>query len=131
MHYVKRIALWSFGLLLFSVAIIAAFLAIAGDNFYRWAAGQLLEGSIDRTIHVDGTFSFDVGLEPTLIVTDVWLENGPWAEKAEMARIERAEVQVAVKPLFSGIVRLPRLVVEGLTLELKTGPDGAGNTKGP
>ncbi len=131
MHYVKRITLWSLGLLLFSAAFIAAFLAIAGDNFYRWAAGQLLEGSIDRTIHVDGTFSFDVGLEPTLIVTDVWLENGPWAEKAEMARIERAEVQVAVKPLFSGIVRLPRLVVEGLTLELKTGPDGAGNTKGP
>jgi hypothetical protein len=127
MHYVKHIALWSLGLLLFSVAIIAAFLAIAGDGFYRWAAGQLLEGSIDRTIHVDGTFSFDVGLEPTLIVTDIWLENAPWAQKAEMARIDRAEVQVALKPLFSGIVRLPRLVVEGLTLDLETDADGAGN----
>ena len=127
MHYVKRVALWSLGLLLFSAVIVTAFLAIAGDNFYRWAAGRLLEGSIDRTIHFDGTFSFDVTLEPTLIVTDVWLENAPWAEKAEMARVERAEVQVALKPLFSGIVRLPRLVVDGLTLDLETGPDGAGN----
>ena len=66
MHYVKRVALWSLGLLLFAAVIVTAFLAIAGDNFYRWAAGRLLEGSIDRTIHFDGTFSFDVTLEPTL-----------------------------------------------------------------
>ena len=93
MHYVKRVALWSLGLLLFSAVIVTAFLAIAGDNFYRWAAGRLLEGSIDRTIHFDGTFSFDISLEPTLIVTDAWLENAPWAEKAEMARVDRAEVR--------------------------------------
>ena len=124
---IRKVTLWSLGLLLLSAAVIAVFLATAGDDFYRWAARQLLEDALDRQVHVDGTFSFDVGLEPTLVVTDVWIENAPWAEKSEMARVERAEVQIALMPLFSGIVQVPRLVVEGLTLELETGPDGAGN----
>jgi uncharacterized protein involved in outer membrane biogenesis len=123
----RKVALWALGLLLLSATVIVAFLAIAGDGFYRWAATQLLENALDRQVHVDGTFSFDVGLEPSLMVTDVWVENAPWAEKDEMARVERVEVQIVLKPLFSGIVQVPRLVVEGLTLELERGPDGAGN----
>ena len=66
MRRVKVIALWSLGLLLLSVFGTVVFLATAGDDFYRWAARQLLERSIDRRVNVEGTFSFDVGLEPTL-----------------------------------------------------------------
>ncbi len=127
MRRVKKIALWSLGLFLLAVALIVVFLATAGDGFYRWAAQKLLEDAIDRTVHVDGTFSFDVGLEPTLAVTDVWIENTPWAEKKEMVRIERAEIQIGLMPLFSGNVLVPRLVVEGLTLSLETSPGGEGN----
>ena len=87
MRRLKDIALWSLGLLLLSATGIVVFLATAGDDFYRWAARQLLEGAIDRPVHVEGTFSFDVGLEPTLAVTEVWIENAPWAEKPEMARL--------------------------------------------
>jgi uncharacterized protein involved in outer membrane biogenesis len=127
MRRVKKIILMSLGLFLLAAVAIVLFLATAGDGFYRWAARQLLEDAIDRTIHVDGTFSFDVGLEPTLTVTDVWIENTPWAEKKEMVRIERAEIQIGLKPLFSGNVVVPRLVVEGLTLSLEKSPDGEDN----
>jgi len=127
MRRVKGIALWSLGLLLLSAAGLAVFLATAGDGFYRWAAVQVLEGALDRQVHVEGTFSFDVGLAPTLIVTEVSIENAPWAEKKEMARIKRAEVQIALRPLFAGIVRIHRLVISDLTLNLERGPDGTGN----
>ena len=62
------------------------FLATAGDDFYRWAMRQAIAGTIDRVVRVDGAFSFDIGLEPALIVTDVWIENAPWASKKELAR---------------------------------------------
>lgn len=127
MRRLKDIALWSLGLLLLSATGIVVFLATAGDDFYRWAARQLLEGAIDRQVHVEGTFSFDVGLEPTLAVTEVWIENAPWAEKPEMARVERAEVQIALRPLFAGIVQIRRLLVQDLTLDIERGPDGTGN----
>ena len=44
-------------------AAAVVFLATAGDEFYRWALRQAIEGSLERRVVVDGTFSFDVGLE--------------------------------------------------------------------
>ncbi len=127
MRRTKMIVLWSFGVLLSAALATVIFLATAGDGFYRWAMRQAIEGRIDREIRVDGSFSFDVGLEPTLIVTDVSIENAPWADKKHMARAGRIEVQIALRPLFSGIVRISRLVVEGLNLDLERSPDGESN----
>ncbi len=123
----KAIVGWVLGLLLLLTAGTAVFLATAGDDFYRWAARQLLADAFDRPVHFDGTFSLDLGLEPTLVVTEVWIENAPWAENKEMARVERAEIQIALRPLFAGIVWIRRLVVQDLTLDLERDPDGTGN----
>jgi uncharacterized protein involved in outer membrane biogenesis len=123
----RKVALWILGLLLFSAVGIAVFLVVAGDGFYRWAADRVLENAIDRKVEIDGYFSFNIGMEPTLVVTDLWIGNATWAEKQALMRVRHFEVQVALKPLLSGIVQVPRLVVEGLSLDLETGPDGAGN----
>ncbi|MCZ6815195.1 MAG: AsmA family protein, partial [Planctomycetota bacterium] len=120
MRRTKFIALWGLGAFLLAASAAVVFLATAGDDFYRWAMRQAIEGTIHREIRVDGSFAFNVGPEPVLIVTDVWIENAPWASKKEMARAKRVEIQIALGPLFSGIVRIPRLVVEGLNLDLET-----------
>ena len=111
MGRLKRIVSWSLGLLLTSAVLIAVLLWIAGNDILRWAAQDLLEGSIDRKVHIDGTFSVEFGWVPGLIVTDVWIENPPWAAKKEMARVQSTEVQIALKPLFSGTIHLPRLAL--------------------
>jgi uncharacterized protein involved in outer membrane biogenesis len=127
MPHIKSIALWSFGVIFLGAIAIVAFLTIAGDDFYRWMMRQAIEGTIDREIRAEGSFSFSVGLEPSVTVTDVWLENAPWANTKEMARAERVEVQIALLPLFSGIVHVPQLVVEGLDVALERSSDGRGN----
>ena len=81
MRYAKRIVLWTLGGVLLSALAAVAFLATAGDDFYRWAKRQAIEGTIDREVRVDGSFSFEIELEPALTVTDVWIENAPWASK--------------------------------------------------
>ncbi len=129
MRHTKFIVLWGLGALLLAASAAVVFLATAGDDFYRWAMRQAIEGTIDREIRVDGSFVFNVGPEPVLIATDVWIENAPWASKKEMARAKRVEIQIALGPLFSGIVRIPRLVVEGLNLDLETSSGGQTNWK--
>jgi uncharacterized protein involved in outer membrane biogenesis len=103
------------------------FLTVADDDFYRGVMRDLVEGQIDRKIRADGSFSFEVGLQPTLIVTDLWIENAPWAERREMVRVDRAEIQIALTPLLSGILLVPRLVLEGVQIDLERGPQGQGN----
>lgn len=127
MRRMKRFALWSIGALGILVALIVVLLAVTGDEFYRWTARQLLKSAIDREVHFDGTFAVDVGLNPTLVFTDAWIENAPWAEKHEMAHVERIEVQFALRQLFSGLIWIRRLVVDDLTIDLEQGPDGSSN----
>jgi uncharacterized protein involved in outer membrane biogenesis len=129
MRRTKFIALWGLVALLLVASAATVFLATAGDEFYRWAMRHAIEGTIDREIRVDGSFTFNVGPEPVLIVTDVWIENAQWASKQEMARAKRVEIQLALGPLFSGIVRIPRLIVEGLNLDLETSSGGRSNWK--
>jgi len=121
------VVLWALGALLLSTLAAVIFLATADDDFYRWAMQKAIEGKIGNEIRVDGSFSFDVGLEPTLIVTDVSIENPPWANKKQMARADRVEIQIVLKELFSGTIQIPRLVVEHLDLYLETSADGENN----
>jgi uncharacterized protein involved in outer membrane biogenesis len=108
-----------------------AWLAVAGDDFYRRAGQYLLESALDREVRLDGTFAVTLGLEPTLVVTGISVANAPWAETAEMARIDRVEVQVALMPLLSGVVEIPRLAIAGATLDLEIAADGRANWETP
>ena len=126
MRRTKKVLLWGLGTLSGTLLAAVLFLTFAGDGFYRWALDEVVEGAIDREVKVDGTFSFDLGLEPSVTVTDVWVENARWTGKKEMARAKRVEIQIALRPLLSGVLRVPRLVVEGLTVELE---ESAGNRR--
>jgi uncharacterized protein involved in outer membrane biogenesis len=110
-----------------TLGISVAFLATAGDDFIRRLLHHQMAEIIDREVRVDGTVSLDVSLEPTLRITDVRIANAPWAPDRSFAHLERAEVQIVLSPLFSGIVHLRRLVFEGLTLQLETAADGREN----
>ena len=122
-----KAVLWSLAIVFVLLSGGTVFLMTAGDSFYRWALRQAIEGRIERDITVDGTFSFEVGLEPSLTVTDVRMANAPWADTTDMARLRRLEVQVALLPLFSGVIRIPRLVIDGLEFDLERSIEGKAN----
>ncbi len=127
MRLAKKILTWSAGLVMLAVVGVVLAYATAGDEIFRWAVRQVIEDRVERQVTVDGSFTVEPGWESTLVVTDVWIENAPWAAKPELARVGRAEVQLALGPLLWGIVQLPRLVLHDVTLALERGPDGAAN----
>ncbi len=127
MRFAMKLSVWVVTLVALTIGFALVFLVTASDDFYRRAAQQIIEQSIDREVRLDGTFSLALGLAPRLVVTDLWLVNAPWAAAKEMAHLDRLEVQVALQPLLSGVVVIRRLVVEGLTLDLETARDGAVN----
>jgi len=110
-----------------TLGISVAFLAMAGDDFARRLLHYQMAEFIDREVRFEGSVSLEVSLEPTLGVTDVRVANAPWAADHSFAHLERAEVQIVLLPLFTGIVHLKRLVFEGLTVRLETALDGREN----
>ena len=127
MRLATKSILWVLSAAVFVLLGFAIFLTAVGDTFYRRLARQVVEQAIDHDVWVDGKFSLDLGMEPTLVVTGLRVENAPWAQSDELARIDRIEVQVALQPLLSGIVLVPRLILEGVRLDFETAPDGRRN----
>ena len=127
MRRAKKILFWGLGALLVPTLGVALFLVVAGDDFYRWVLRQAIEGRLERDVRVEGTFEFELGLEPTVTVTDVSITDALWTGREEMAHAERLELQVAIVPLLSGIVAIPRLTVHGLRMQLERSADGRAN----
>lgn len=122
-----KLGLGLLGFVALAFAGLVVFLATAGDDFYRKRVEAELTKSIDREVRIGGRFSLAVSLEPGLVVTDVTVANAPWAKGSALAHLDRAEVEIALLPLLSGVVHLRRLVLDGLTLDLETAKDGRRN----
>lgn len=115
------------GIVVLSAVGAILFVANAAEDTHRWMVKTLIESVLDRNAHLDGIVSLDVGLHPTLVVTDIWVENPSWSENSEMMRLRRIEAQLDLKSLFSGIVLLPHLKIDGLKVEIETDKDGRSN----
>ncbi len=125
---VLKVALVIFGAVILLLAgSAAALLLVLDDQDYRRVAIDLVERATGRAVTIAGPFSFHVGLEPSLTASDVRVANAPWAAQPDLVRIGRLEVQVALRPLLSGTLLIPRLVVQDADFELESRADGTTN----
>lgn len=109
------------------VSAAVAVILFLDDDGWRRIAAYAVERLTGRILTVDGSFAVDLSLEPSLVASHVRVDNPSWATQADFARIGRLEVQVALRPLLSGILVVPRLILEDAHFDLETGADGARN----
>ena len=125
---VVRVALVVVGAVVLLLAgSAAALLAVLDDEDYRHIATYLVERATGRAVTIEGPFSFHVALEPSLTASDIRVANPPWASRPDLARIGHLEVQLALRPLLSGTLLIPRLILEDANFELEKGADGTTN----
>ncbi len=111
-------------LLALLVGGLAGFWWLAGPEAHRWMARRALEVVLDREVHIDGTLEVELGTAPALSLTDLRIDNPPWAAAPTLLRIERAEIQIALRPLLRRILVFPRVALEGVSVDLETAADG-------
>ena len=102
------------GVLALLVGGVAGFWWLGGDEAQRWLARNALEIALDRPVVIDGTLEVELGTAPMLQLTGLRIDNPSWAEAPTMLRIERAEVQIALRPLLERVVLLPRIALQGV-----------------
>ena len=103
---------------------LAGFLWLAGPDAHRWVARRALETAFDREILVDGALEVELGAAPTLFLTHLRIDNPSWAAASTLLRVERAEIQIALRPLLRGNLVFPRFALEGVSIDLETATDG-------
>ena len=126
----KRLKWIAGGLVVAVVAVlVAGYAALAALDLesYRGEIERRAEQATGRELQLTGAMSLSMGFSPAVEVSGVSFANADWGSRAQMATIERFEVEVALLPLLTGDIRVSRLVLVKPDILLETGPDGQGN----
>ncbi|MBK1670458.1 hypothetical protein CKO28_20750 [Rhodovibrio sodomensis] len=122
---------WIFGGLAVAVVavLVAGYAALAALDLesYRGEIERRAERATGRELTLTGAMSLSMGLSPGVEVSGVSFANADWGSRAQMATVERFEVEVALLPLLTGQLQVSRLVLVKPDILLETGPNGQGN----
>ncbi len=119
-----------YGLLAFlALLVVAAFLA---PSFLDWERLKpeieaRVEAATGRTLHIDGDIAIALLPTPRLTVADLRLANLPGAAAPEMARIDSADLTLALGPLMGGDIEITHIALVEPVLELERLADGRPN----
>jgi uncharacterized protein involved in outer membrane biogenesis len=118
----RREALFLLGLLLLLIVLLFDW------NWFKGPVERRVEAATGREFRIHGDLDVDwVDWRPTVIGHQVVLGNADWAAAPEMFRAERAEIGLALWPLFRGRVHLPAVRLQSPVLNLERDGDGRAN----
>ncbi|HEY5805640.1 MAG TPA: AsmA family protein [Lysobacter sp.] len=110
-------------LALLALAIVVLIL-IWDWNWFRGPIERQVQARTGREFHIRGNLDVDLGWTPRISAESVSFGNAAWSRQAVMADARRAELYIALRPLFRGQVLLPQITLDRPRLLLETNPRG-------
>ncbi len=80
---------------------------------------QQISKSLGRELVINGEISPQIGLSPTIKITDVVLANAEWGSKKPLAKIGEVEVTLQLLPLLSSAVQIDSLSLKNSEISLE------------
>jgi uncharacterized protein involved in outer membrane biogenesis len=99
--------------LLFVVFIVAIYVILSTYDFNKFKPRiiQAVREATGRELTLGGDLKVELGLSAEISIEDVSFQNTAWGSQADMARVKRFEVQVALLPLIRGRIEFERLIL--------------------
>jgi uncharacterized protein involved in outer membrane biogenesis len=107
--------------------VIVVVVSRIDPNSFRGRIEAAVQQATGRAFKVNGNIRITSWWRMTLVADDVTLANAAWGSRKEMLKLGRIEADVALFPLFSGLLRLPRLALYDADLLLERDASGQGN----
>jgi uncharacterized protein involved in outer membrane biogenesis len=126
MRPAKLISAFLLGLLLIAAAAFAA-LFFVDPTLFRSQLETGATAGFGRGVRFGGPIRLERSLTPRIVVTQMTIDNPPWASAAHLAAVDEVAVQVALWPLLFGELRVLDVGLRGVQVILEEGPDGADN----
>lgn len=115
MRWIKRIFVPL--ILLFAVVALIAgiLLAVLGDEDYRKILISLVNSNTEMTLAIDGRFTLDLSLEPSISASEVSLQS---VDGEYDVRIDDIEAQLKLSPLLDGILWFKTLKINDVDIHI-------------
>ena len=112
-----------------SIAVVlVVFTAIFDWNWFRGPLERYLTESSGRQVTI-GVLDVDFARAPRVVLTDIAIQNAPWAGDAPLVALRELIVSVSLPSLFTNHIVLPHLGLTDGQLNLVRDKDGRANWK--
>jgi uncharacterized protein involved in outer membrane biogenesis len=117
------------GVLMIVILITAVYVVLKNYDYNKLKplVAQVVEDATGRKLNLGGEVSLEIGLMPTLVVTNIALANAPWGSQPQMIEIEKLQAQVRLLPLLLKDVVVKEIGLLGVKVLLETDADARGN----
>jgi uncharacterized protein involved in outer membrane biogenesis len=93
---------------LVAAAVVVVVLIVAGISFislydfnkFKPMVAQAVKEATGRELTIGGDIDIDLGFSPTLVVQDISFQNATWGSRAQLAKVKKIDVKVALLPLL-------------------------------
>lgn len=96
-------------------------------NKLKPLVARMVEEATGRKLSLSGEVNLEIGLMPTLVVTNIALANVSWGSQPQMIEIEKLQVQVRLLPLLQKEVEAKQIGLFGVKVLLETDANGQDN----
>ena len=112
-----------------SIAVaLVVFIAIFDWNWFRGPLERYLSESSGRQVTI-GVLDVELARAPRIVLTDIAIDNAPWAGDAPLVVLRELVLSVSVPSLFTDQIVLPYLGLTDGQLNLVRDKDGRANWK--
>lgn len=113
------------------VVLVAAVIALAPNlipaETYKARIEAAASNALGRAVTIGDDISFKIFPQPAFSAHDLVIANAPGFEGEHLARVERADIGVRLRPLFKGRVEISQFDLTAPDLNLRKAKDGAVN----
>jgi len=107
--------------------LIGVIVVIYNPQLIKAPLENYLSGVAGYPINLNGGLELKVGSKIEVIITGAKVSAPPWSRQPNLINLDYLKLVVAAGSLFEDTVILDSLQVDGLQLNLETGPDGSSN----
>ncbi len=111
-------------LILSFITIVYVLLARYDCDYLKPLISKATMNATGRGLTIDGDINLDIGIRPTIVLTDIGVQNASWGSRPDLLKIRRFEVQVALLPLITGRIKIKKCVVFEPNFLLETDTSG-------
>ena len=109
------------------IAAVYVYLNTYDYNKLKPLVARMVEEATGRKLSLSGEVNLEIGLIPTLVVTNIALANVSWGSQPQMIEIEKLQAQVRLLPLLQKDVEVKQIGLFGVKVLLETDANGQDN----
>ena len=115
------------GLIVLVIAAVIIILSSYDFNDLKPVISKAVYDATGRELVIASDIDLDIGLSPSLVLSDISFQNADWGTRKEMVKVGRFEIKVALLPLLKKNIEINRFIIKDPDILIETDKNGKAN----